>query len=146
MRKTAFLLAVAALAAQPAFAQTFDAVEAVDAQYDRTERVARQLWEWAEVGYQETKSSALLQSELKANGFTVQEGVAGIPTAFVAEYGSEGPVIAILGEFDALPGLSQSASPLREAVADKHAAHACGHNLFGAGSATAASAPPIRLI
>lgn len=140
MRKTAFLLAVAALAAQPAFAQTFDAVEAVDAQYDRTERVARQLWEWAEVGYQETKSSGLLQSELEANGFTVQEGVAGIPTAFVAEYGSEGPVIAILGEFDALPGLSQSASPLREAVAGKHAAHACGHNLFGAGSLTAAIA------
>lgn len=140
MRKAAFLLAAAALVAQPAFAQTFDAVEAVDAQYDRTERVARQLWEWAEVGYQETKSSALLQSELEANGFTVQEGVAGIPTAFVAEYGSEGPVIAILGEFDALPGLSQSASPLREAVADKHAAHACGHNLFGAGSLTAAIA------
>ena len=140
MRKTAFLLAAAALMAQPAFAQTFDAVAAVDAQYERTERVARQLWEWAEVGYQETKSSALLQSELEANGFTVQEGVAGIPTAFVAEYGSEGPVIAILGEFDALPGLSQSASPLREAVTGKHAAHACGHNLFGAGSLTAAIA------
>lgn len=140
MRKAAFLFAAAALVAQPAFAQTFDAVEAVDAQYDRTERVARQLWEWAEVGYQETKSSALLQSELEANGFIVQEGVAGIPTAFIAEYGSEGPVIAILGEFDALPGLSQSASPLREAVEGKHAAHACGHNLFGAGSLTAAIA------
>lgn len=140
MRKAAFLFAAAALVAQPAFAQTFDAVEAVDAQYDRTERVARQLWEWAEAGYQETKSSALLQSELEANGFTVQDGVAGIPTAFIAEYGSEGPVIAILGEFDALPGLSQSASPLREAVAGKHAAHACGHNLFGAGSLTAAIA------
>ncbi|RXZ64864.1 amidohydrolase [Pelagerythrobacter rhizovicinus] len=140
MRKAAFLFAAAALVAQPAFAQTFDAVEAVDAQYDRTERVARQLWEWAEVGYQETKSSALLQSELEANGFTVQEGVAGIPTAFIAEYGSEGPVIAILGEFDALPGLSQSASPLRETVEGRHAAHACGHNLFGAGSLTAAIA------
>ncbi|RIV77566.1 amidohydrolase [Pelagerythrobacter aerophilus] len=140
MRKAAFLFAAAALVAQPAFAQTFDAVEAVDAQYDRTERVARQLWEWAEVGYQETKSSALLQSELEANGFTVKKGVAGIPTAFVAEYGNEGPVIAVLGEFDALPGLSQSASPLREAVTGKHAAHACGHNLFGAGSLTAAIA------
>lgn len=140
MRKAAFLFAAAALVAQPTFAQTFDAVEAVDAQYDRTERVARQLWEWAEVGYQETKSSALLQSELEANGFTVKKGVAGIPTAFVAEYGSEGPVIAVLGEFDALPGISQSASPLREAVTGKHAAHACGHNLFGAGSLTAAIA------
>lgn len=141
MKRAVFLLAAAAvLAAQPAVAQEFDAVAAVEAQYDRTERVARQLWEWAEVGYQETKSSELLRSELEANGFTVREGVAGIPTAFIAEYGSEGPVIAILGEFDALPGLSQSASPLREAMEGKHAAHACGHNLFGAGSLTAAIA------
>lgn len=139
-RAVLLLAAVAALATQPVQAQEFNAVEAVDAQYDRTERVARQLWEWAEVGYQETKSSALLQSELEANGFTVKEGVAGIPTAFIAEYGTGGPVIAILGEFDALPGLSQSASPLREIVEGKHAAHACGHNLFGAGSLTAAIA------
>lgn len=139
-RAVLLLAAVAALATQPVQAQEFNAVEAVDAQYDRTERVARQLWEWAEVGYQETKSSALLQSELEANGFTVKEGVAGIPTAFIAEYGTGGPVIAILGEFDALPGLSQSTSPLREIVEGKHAAHACGHNLFGAGSLTAAIA------
>lgn len=142
MKTAAFVLAVAAtsLAAPGAMAQEFDAIAAVDAQYDQTERVARQLWDWAEVGYQETQSSELLQSELAAQGFTIEEGVAEIPTAFVAEYGSGGPVIAILGEFDALPGLSQSDSPLREAVEGKHAAHACGHNLFAAGSLAAAIA------
>lgn len=142
MKNAVFALAAAAagLLAQPAMAEEFDAVGAVDAQYDRTARVAGQLWDWAELGYQETKSSELLQSELAANGFSVRKGVAEIPTAFIAEYGSEGPVIAILGEFDALPGLSQSASPTREAIAGKHAAHACGHNLFGAGSLTAAIA------
>ena len=141
MRRTVFALAAAAaLFAPPAMSEEFDAIGAVDAQYDRTARVARQIWDWAELGYQETKSSDLLQSELAANGFTVEEGVAEIPTAFIAEYGSEGPVIAILGEFDALPGLSQSASATREEIAGKHAAHACGHNLFGAGSLTAAIA------
>lgn len=142
MKRTVFGVVAAAVVfwAPPALAEEFDAVSAVDAQYDRTARVARQLWDWAELGYQETKSSDLLQSELAANGFTVREGVAEIPTAFIAEYGSEGPIIAILGEFDALPGLSQSASPTREEIAGKHAAHACGHNLFGAGSLTAAIA------
>jgi aminobenzoyl-glutamate utilization protein B len=144
MKKAALLTALAGAlvlsAPRPALAEQFDAVGAVDAQYDRTARVARQLWEWAEVGYQETRSSELLQAELAANGFTVTAGVADIPTAFVAEYGSGGPVIAILGEFDALPGISQSDAPTREPVAGLHAGHACGHNLFGAGSLTAAIA------
>lgn len=132
-------LALALACAAPATAQDFDAEAAVDAQYDRTARVARQIWDWAELGYQENRSSGLLQSELTQAGFTVESGVAGIPTAFVAEYGSGGPVIALLGEFDALPGLSQSDSPIRE-TNDNSAAHACGHNLFGAGSLTAAIA------
>lgn len=121
----------------PVAAQEFDAEAAVDAQYDRTARVARQIWDWAELGYLESRSSGLLQSELQQAGFTIETGVADIPTAFVAEYGSGGPVIAVLGEFDALPGLSQSDSPTRD-TDDKHAAHGCGHNLFGAGSLTAA--------
>lgn len=70
--------------------------------------VAHQIWGFAEVGYQEVKSSALLQSELAAAGFRMSVGIAGMPTAFTAEYGSGKPVIAILGEFDALPGLSQA--------------------------------------
>ena len=110
----------------------------VDKRADLTAELASDIWDWAELGYHEEKSSGLLQSTLIDEGFTVEAGVAGIPTAFVAEYGAGGPVIAILAEFDALPGLNQSRSPQREEVPGKGAGHACGHNLFGAGSVTAA--------
>ncbi len=110
----------------------------VDARYDETASVARQLWEWAEVGYKENRSSELLQSKLKDAGFTINKGVAKIPTAFIAEYGESGPVIAILAEYDALPGINQDASPSRAPIDGKPAGHACGHNLFGAGSLIAA--------
>lgn len=133
----AMLLTVATpLAAQEAP----DPVALVEAQSSETERIARQIWEWAEVGYQETQSSDLLQSELRRHGFTIREGVAEIPTAFVGEYGSGGPVIAILAEFDALPGISQADTPTRQRVDGRPAGHACGHNLFGAGSLAAAVA------
>lgn len=102
--------------------------------------VADALWQKAEVGYLETESMALLSQTLENEGFTVTRGVADIPTAFVAEYGNDGPIIGILAEFDALPGISQSASPFEEPIHDKHAAHACGHHLFGAGSVAAAVA------
>lgn len=127
--------------ATPAAAQRTapDPVALVEARDQRTADVARQIWDFAELGYQETRSSALLQSELAREGFKVTKGVADIPTAFVAEYGSGGPVIAILAEFDALPGLSQGDAPTRQTDA-KPAAHACGHNLFGSGSVTAAIA------
>ncbi|MDA7787198.1 amidohydrolase [Gammaproteobacteria bacterium] len=105
------------------------------------ENIAMTLWENAELGYQEEKSSLLLSSTLEKEGFKVSTGVAGIPTAFIAEYGSSGPVIGILGEFDALPGLAQTISPFREkAVNETGAGQACGHHLFGAGSAWAAVA------
>ena len=101
--------------------------------------VALKIWEYAELGYQETKSSNLLASELEKEGFKITKGVAGIPTAFVAEFGSSGPVIGILGEFDALPGLAQTNSPFKEvAINDSGGGHACGHHLFGAASAWAA--------
>ena len=103
-------------------------------------KVAMQIWEWAEIGYQEHKSSGLLQEELRKAGFRIEAGVAEIPTAFVASYGSGKPVIAILGEFDALPGVSQTAAPKREERPGVKAGHACGHHLFGAGSAAAAIA------
>jgi aminobenzoyl-glutamate utilization protein B len=102
--------------------------------------VAKQIWGFAEVGFMETRSSALLQSELKTAGFTVKAGVAGEPTAFVAEYGSGKPVIAILGEFDALPGLSQDVSPTRKALVNGGPGHGCGHHLFGTASTAAAIA------
>jgi len=101
--------------------------------------VAQQIWSYAEMGYQEKQSSALLQKTLKAEGFEITKGVAEIPTAFVASYGSGGPVIAVLGEFDALPGLSQKALPYKVSN-DAKAGHACGHHLFGTASAAAAIA------
>ncbi|HEU4723638.1 MAG TPA: amidohydrolase [Gemmatimonadaceae bacterium] len=112
----------------------------IDAASARYADVARQIWELAEVGYQEVKSSALLQAELRAAGFTVTSGVAGEPTAFVAEYGSGTPVIALLGEFDALPGLSQDSVPVRRPLRAGGAGHGCGHHLFGTGSVAAAIA------
>ena len=102
--------------------------------------VARQIWEWAEVGYQENQSAALLQAELEKAGFTIEAGVAGIPTAFVASYGQGEPVIGILAEYDALPGLSQEAVPERQAKIKGGAGHGCGHHLFGTASTAAAIA------
>ena len=103
------------------------------------ENAAMQIWNWAEVGYQEYKSAKLLKDELKANGFTIQSGVADIPTAFIAEFSNGGPVIGILGEYDALPGLAQTKNSFRDIESNQTGAgHACGHHLFGAGSAWAA--------
>lgn len=112
----------------------------IDGRYESTAKLARTIWEYAEVGYQETKSSNLLQQTLDGEGFTIEAGVAGIPTAFVANYGSGEPVIAILAEFDALPGINQDSVPTRLLVDEKTAGHACGHNLFAAGSLGAAIA------
>ena len=92
------------------------------------------IWEYAELSLEEHKSSELLIKVLKDNGFNVQEGVAEMPTAFVAIYGSGKPVIAILGEYDALPGLSQDASPVRKPLKEGAPGHGCGHNLLGVGS------------
>lgn len=104
-------------------------------------KVALKIWSHAEMGYQEFKSSSLLADELEKEGFKITKGVAGIPTAFIAEYGLSGPIIGILGEFDALPGLAQSTSPFKEIINNENGAgHACGHHLFGAASAWAAVA------
>lgn len=113
-------------------------LQSIDAHAAQFTEISRRIWEFAEVGYQETKSTALLQKALEDAGFTVQAGVAEIPTAFVATYGQGKPVIGILGEFDALPGLSQDAVPYRRILVPEAPGHACGHNLFGAGSALAA--------
>lgn len=101
--------------------------------------IAQSIWEYAEMGYLEEKSSALLQKTLKDEGFTIKTGIAGIPTAFIAEYNNGGAVIGILGEYDALPGLSQEAVPEKKSRGEK-AGHACGHHLFGTASAATAIA------
>jgi aminobenzoyl-glutamate utilization protein B len=102
--------------------------------------LAKQIWSFAEVGYQEEKSSALLQQQLKAAGFTVTARVAAIPTAFVATFGSGKPVIGIVGEFDALPGLSQEPTSKRSPIGENAPGHGCGHNLLGTGALAAAIA------
>jgi aminobenzoyl-glutamate utilization protein B len=112
----------------------------LDARAEAYRDIAMQIWSFAEVGYQEEKSSALLQAQLKAAGFDVKAGVAEIPTAFTATWGSGKPVIGIIGEFDALPGLSQAASPDRKAIVENGPGHGCGHHLFGTASTAAAIA------
>lgn len=113
----------------------------VDTRAPALATTAKAIWDFAEVGFQETRSSGLLQGELEKAGFTVKAGVAGMPTAFVASFrNGKGPVIAVLAEFDALPGLAQEATPERAPIAGKAAGHGCGHNLFGAASITAAMA------
>ena len=106
----------------------------IQSNYDAYKKIELTIWDYAEVGYKEVKSSILLQNTLKENGFNVESNVAGIPTAFVATYSSGSPVIGILGEFDALPGLSQDSSSVKTPVANKNSAHGCGHHLFGTGS------------
>ncbi|MEC7804947.1 MAG: amidohydrolase [Pseudomonadota bacterium] len=116
-----------------------DLSENIDNHKEKYEKLALTIWEYAELGYLETKSSNLLQQTLSESDFKVTSGIAGIPTAFVAEYSNGGPIIGILAEFDALPGLSQNNTPYRESLGTG-AGHACGHHLFGVGSVQAAIA------
>lgn len=131
------LLSIGMMAAQPVepvAAIKTQALQDLQGRYADYRQVAQSIWGFAEVGYKEAKSSALLQKTLKDNGFTVQAGVADIPTAFVATYGSGKPVIGILAEFDALPGLAQQATTAKTPIAGQDAGHGCGHNLFGTAS------------
>ncbi|SEB00656.1 amidohydrolase [Pedobacter hartonius] len=124
------------------FAQNADKkklISSLDAKIAVYNKISKDIWGFAEMGYQEEKSSALLETQLEQAGFKMEKGVAGIPTAFVATYGSGKPVIAILAEYDALPGISQTESPFQESAGGK-AGHGCGHNLFGTASVAAAIA------
>lgn len=114
-----------------------EAIRDLDSKQDTYKKIALQLWDYAEVGYKEFKSSSLLQQSLQQNGFTVEAGVAGMPTAFVATYGHGQPVIGILAEFDALPGMSQDSVPVKKPLEGKDAGQACGHHLFGTASIAA---------
>lgn len=136
-----YILGLLALLPTALFAQAryTKILSEIDGQTAAYTTVAQQIWSWAEMGYQETQSSALLLQTLADAGFTIEKGVADIPTAFVATYGSGSPVIAILGEYDALPGLSQKAVAYK-ITNDTKAGHACGHHLFGTASAAAAIA------
>ncbi len=121
----------------PEEAMKTTAVQNIQRAYDQYKQIALQIWGHAELGYKEVKSSALLQETLKKEGFTVETSVAEIPTAFVATYGSGQPVIGILAEFDALPGLAQEAVPEKKSIAGQAGGHGCGHHLFGTASVAA---------
>ena len=118
------------------FSDVSDYIEKTKTKYDQ---LALDLWDYAEMGYLETRSSKAMKDILIDEGFSIDDGVAGIPTAFIAEYNNGGPIIGVLAEFDALPGLSQSTNPYRDSLGGD-AGHACGHHLFGAASVHAAVA------
>jgi aminobenzoyl-glutamate utilization protein B len=112
----------------------------VDARAEELKAVNKGIWQHAEVGLQERRSSALLIEKLESAGFEVKRGVSGMPTAFVATFGSGRPIIGILAEYDALPGLSQKTTPQREPAIEGGAGHACGHSGLGTGALGAALA------
>src|SRR5262249_40047761 len=137
--RSALLGLVAVLLALPgrAAAQKAALDASIQARAEASWAMAREIWGWAEPGYQEKRSAALLADALEKAGFKVERGVAKIPTAFVATLGSGKPVIGIMGEYDALPGLAQEAVPFRQLRKETTYGHGCGHHLFGVASMTA---------
>jgi aminobenzoyl-glutamate utilization protein B len=146
MRIKAFLvltlcLVISTSSAQKKMSKTKKAIIAsVEKHKANLIKISDKIWALAETAFEENQSSKILSDYAEQQGFTVERGVAGMPTAFVATYGSGKPVISVLGEFDALPGLSQNTEPNKSPIVDGEPGHGCGHNLFGAGSLGAAVA------
>ncbi len=115
-------------------------IKSIDSKYTELSALSDKIWSYEEIAFRETQSAAALASYAENQGFRVTRGVGEIPTAFTAEYGSGHPIIGILGEFDALPGLSQKTVPHKEPLNEGSAGHGCGHNLFGVASLGAATA------
>ena len=115
-------------------------IQNVEANYNNLTDLSDKIWSYEEIAFQETQSAAALAEYARNNGFKVTTGVGEIPTALVAEYGSGKPIIGILGEFDALPGLSQKTVPEKDPLNHGAPGHGCGHNLFGVASLGAAVA------
>lgn len=136
----AVLLLAGNLSAQKINKNKKAAIASVEKHKAELVRLSDSIWSLAETAFEEDLSSKVLADYAEKNGFTVDRGVAGMPTAFVATYGSGQPVISVLGEFDALPGLSQKTVPTKNPLKEDAAGHGCGHNLFGAGSLGAAIA------
>lgn len=112
----------------------------LDRSFGIYDKLQKQIWSTPELGFLETKSSALLQDHLRTNGFSIESGIAGMPTAFIATYGSGSPVIGLLAEFDALNGLSQDTVPYVKPLVQGGNGHGCGHNLLGTGAVAGAVA------
>lgn len=127
------------LAGISAFAQK-EGLKYLDASFETYDALSHSIWEEPELGYQEYRSVEKLVKHLESNGFSIEKGVADIPTAFVATFGSGSPVIGILAEYDALPGQSQAAVPYCSPVVDGGPGHGCGHNLLGTASVAGAVA------
>jgi aminobenzoyl-glutamate utilization protein B len=132
--------APSAAQANTASAAKQEAVASIDRQSAEMSGLSDQIWAFAEIGLRETRSAALLADYAEAQGFAVERGVAEMPTAFVASYGKGRPIIGIMGEYDALPGISQKAQTTKEALEEGAPGHGCGHNLFGPASLAAAVA------
>ena len=115
-------------------------LEWFDSHFHTYDKIQKQVFEYAEPGFMEYKSSELFIRHLKRNGFKIERGVAGMPTAFVASFGSGKPVMAVLAEYDALPGLSQDTTPQNNPLVEGGYGHACGHNLIGTCALSAAVA------
>jgi len=115
-------------------------IQSVENHKEELIKISDQIWANAELAFQEFESSKLLSDYAEKNGMRVERGVAGMPTAFVASYGSGKPIIGVLGEFDALPGISQKAKPTKDPLNQGAGGHGCGHNLFGTGSLASAIA------
>lgn len=150
MRKPILILGICLLlgSLQPALSSTDikhkkikqEIVSAIDKKSPLLVEASDKIWEFAEIAMEESRSSEVLAEILEREGFSVERGVADLPTAFVATYGIGKPIIGILAEYDALPGLSQDCTPFKKVLIDGGAGHGCGHNLFGAGSLGAALA------
>ncbi|MFQ5722580.1 MAG: M20/M25/M40 family metallo-hydrolase, partial [Candidatus Aminicenantales bacterium] len=136
-KKDPFLIEVKPAKVTPLKSEAFNWLEANKVELSE---ICHKIWGYAELAMEEYKSSELLASYLEKMGFTVTRGVAGMPTAFVAVYGSGQPVIGILAEYDALPGLSQDTVPYKKALKEGAPGHGCGHNVFGPASTAAAVA------
>jgi len=121
------------------------AIEWIEKNRERLIHISDTIWEYAELGLREYKSSKLLADELEKHGFKVERGVAGMPTAFVATWGSGKPIIGIMGEYDALPGLSQKVVPRREPLKPGAPGHGCGHNIHGTSGMAAAIAVKVAM-
>ncbi len=115
-------------------------IDYLNEHYDHFAAQARKIWENPEIGLQEKYASKLIADELEANGFAIEWGVGQMETAFVASWGEGKPIIGILGEYDALPSLSQDPTPERNELVDGGPGHGCGHNLYGVGALGAALA------
>ena len=133
-------LGVTSLCAQKMTKEKKAVIQSVEKNRADMISLSDKIWAAAETAFQEKESSEMLASYAEKNGFTMERGVAEMPTAFIASYGSGSPIIGVLGEFDALPGISQKVQPTKAPLEEGGAGHGCGHNLFGVGSLGAAIA------